>query len=271
MILQNTVDNQTDTAARFVIKNIEHAALSAQLAENFGNDEFAIPEPNDALLYLAAHHDHGWQALDDDPPVNVEDGLPYNLVNTPLDYILETSKGSPDFNEKHSPFCGLISSMHTYGLYNGRYGLSDAINLDWIPEDKRADVDLMLVNETERQSRLKTQLAASVLNDEQVIFNAYKFLQFVDASSLYFNMSPAGQRGEARFLNVPRSLDEVTDIEVTELAGGCYCFKPYPFRQENMRLYFDGRYLHPGELKQSNSGSMGGIRTERQYLNIVAN
>ena len=270
MILQNTVDDQTDNAARFVIKNIEHAALSAQLAENFGNDEFAAPEPNDELLYLAAHHDHGWKALDDDPPVNVEDGLPYNLVNTPLDYILETSKGSPDFNEKHSPFCGLISSMHTYGLYNGRYGLSDAINLDWIPEDKRVDVDLMLAVEIERQSRLKVELADSILNDEQLIFNAYKFLQFVDACALYFNMDPAGHRGDTRFLNVPKSLSEDTDIEVTELPGGRYCFRPYPFRQEKLRLYFEGRYLHPGELKQSNSGSMAGTRTERQYLDIVA-
>ena len=188
MILQNADPSQPDQGTRFIIKNIEHAALAAQLATNFGNDEFATPEPFDELLFLAAHHDHGWQSLDEDPPVNDKDGLPFNLVDTPIEHIILTSKASPDFNEKHSPFCGLISSMHTYGLYNGRYGLSDAINMDWVPESSRADVDLMLAGETERQSRLKKELENSSLNDEELIFTAYKFLQFVDACALYFNI-----------------------------------------------------------------------------------
>jgi hypothetical protein len=209
--------------------------------------------------------------LDDDPPVNEEDGLPYSLIDTPLKYIIETSRASPDFNEKNSPFCGLISSMHTYGLYNGRYGLSDAINLDWIPDAMRPDVDRMLVYETERQSRLKIQLADNGLIDDKLIFQAYKFLQFVDACALYFNMNPAGQRGVARFLNVPKSLIEGIDIEVVELDSGDYRFEPYPFRQERLSLYFEGRYLQSGDLKHDQNNASTMARTERQYLDIVEN
>ena len=264
MILQNIDNNQADKNVRFVIKNIEHAALAAQLAENFGNDEFAQPEPNDELLYLAAHHDHGWQSLDEDPPINDTDGLPFNLGNTPFEFILKTSKGSPDFNEKHSPFCGLISSMHSYGLYNGRYGLSDAINMDSVPASSRADVDRMLAYEIARQSRLKTALASSFLNDDKVIFNAYKFLQFIDACALYFNMNPAGQRGQARFLHVPLSIDEDIDIAVSEVDSGRYRFRPYPFSQDSLDLYFEGRDLTPGV-------SMRAAPTGRQYLKIGRN
>ena len=83
-----------------------------------------------------------WQSLDENPPINAEPGLPYNLVKTPFEYILKTSKASLDFNEKYSLFCGLISSMHTYGLYNGLYGLSDATNMDWFPEFSRDDINL---------------------------------------------------------------------------------------------------------------------------------
>ncbi len=270
MILQNTADEHSDDEVRFVIKNVEHAALAAELARNFGNSEFAAPEPNDEMLYLVAHHDHGWLTLDEKPPVNEEDGFPYNLVNTPLDYILETSRASPDFNERHSPFCGLISSMHTCGLYNGRYGLSDAINLDWIPEDKRADVDKMLVYETERQARLKAKLADSHLNSDNVIFRAYKFLQFVDACALYFNMNPEGKRGMARFRNVPKSNDEDINVDVVELENGCYLFKPYPFTQEQLKLHFEGRYLKAGELKRHNSMAMAETGITRQQLCIVA-
>ena len=271
MILQNADSSQPDQGTRFVIKNIEHAALAAQLAKNFGNDEFATPEPFDELLFLAAHHDHGWQSLDEDPPVNDKDGLPFNLVDTPIEHIILTSKASPDFNEKHSPFCGLISSMHTYGLYNGRYGLSDAINMDWVPESSRADVDLMLAGETERQSRLKKELENSSLNDEELIFTAYKFLQFVDACALYFNMNAAGQRGNARFQNVPKSPGEDVEIEVTEDLSGRYRFKPYPFRREKLELYFEGRYMQPGDLKQGSGKAMKSKVTRRQTMEIVAN
>ena len=51
-------------------------------------------------------------------------GLPYNLVETPAEHITVTSRRSPEFNERHHAYCGLLSSMHSWGLYNGRYGLS---------------------------------------------------------------------------------------------------------------------------------------------------
>ena len=105
MILQNEDKSHAGKGAQFVIKNIEHAALSAQIARNFGNDEFVVPEPNEDIIYLAAHHDHGWQSLDENPPINSEDGLPFNLVKTPFEHLIFTSKASPDFNEKHSAFC----------------------------------------------------------------------------------------------------------------------------------------------------------------------
>ena len=64
-------------------------------------------------------------------------GLPYNLIETPAKYITVTSRLSPDFNERQGPFCGLISSMHSWGLYNGRYGLSDHVLIKQFPEAER--------------------------------------------------------------------------------------------------------------------------------------
>ena len=271
MILQNFDKELTDNAQRFVIKNIEHAALAAKLAENFGNQDFEVPEPRDKLLDLITHHDHGWLQIDEAPPINEIDGLPFNLVHTPFQFILKSSKGSPDFNEKRSDFTGLLSSMHTCGLYNGRYGLSDAINLDWIPEACRDEVDLMLAFEMERQTRLKEKLKSSELGDNKLIFRAYKFLQFVDACALYFNINPAGQRGQAKFLNVPLSLHEDCDIELIECDKGLYQFSPYPFKLERFSLHFEGRYLKAGELSPEATTYSALDKVERQNIEITLN
>lgn len=268
MILQNA--SETGNSARFVMKNTEHAALAADIVWNMGNGDFDLPEPEEEIRYLITHHDHGWYELDNDPPINEQDGLPYNLVHTPMDYILQTSSASPDFNEKYSAFCGLLSSMHTYGLYNGRYGLSDAINMDWIPEDKRPAVDAMLSREMKRQQMLKEKLKGTELEDESVIFRTYKILQFADACALYFNMNPAGQRGQASFRNVPSTADRDEEIEVAETDEGTYMFKPYPFRSDEFTLSFAGRYLEENPGSVSNK-SFKSAQIEHQTVKIRRN
>ena len=85
-------------------------------------------------------------------------GFPYNLVDTPPEFITTTSRLSPDFNQRQHPYCGLISSMHSWGLYNGRYGLSKLVLLDKIAAKDRPVADKMLNGELERQKRLKAEL-----------------------------------------------------------------------------------------------------------------
>ena len=112
----------------FVITMDQHTALSGAFAASFGNARFAPVAPRELLLYVIAHHDKGWVDLDAAPGTDPATGLPYNLVETPMADIVPTSIASPDFNERHHPYCGLISSMHSWGLYNGRYGLSDSVD-----------------------------------------------------------------------------------------------------------------------------------------------
>ena len=266
MILQNMADTGAGQAKVFVIKNVEHALLAASLAEHFGNDRFDIPQPFDEILYLVTHHDHGWLELDENPPLD-EQGLPYNLVKTPFNYILETSRASPDFNQAHSPFCGLVSSMHSYGLYNGRYGLSDAINLDWVPPEYRTELDAMLDSEMSRQQQLRTECAQYT---DETVFTVYKFLQFVDACALYFNANQAGHRGNAVFRNVPQKPGADVDIELRETTDGSYQFEPFPFNEDVFELYQLGRYLGPGELQSLENG-MKSTETEQQTLKIRRN
>jgi len=138
MIVQTS---EVPGGAAFVINQTDHTAFAGDLARHFGNDVFARLEPAGHVLELVSWHDEGWTDLDDRVLQDPDTGLPYHLVRTPLDELFTTSELSPARNEARHPFCGLLSSMHTTGLYNGRYGLSDFVFVDVIPAEKRARVD----------------------------------------------------------------------------------------------------------------------------------
>jgi hypothetical protein len=119
-----------------------------------------------------------------------------------------TSKPSPDFNEAHDPFSGLLSSMHSWGLYNGRYGLSDLVLLDKVAEQNLSAAEKMLSLEEARQERLKDRLRAvpetrDKVGDDQLM-QAYKQLQFFDTLALYLNRVHEG-RGSRRSLPMCRN------------------------------------------------------------------
>ena len=124
-------------APRLAIMMHEHTALAEQFARAFGNERFERAEPADLMAYVVAHHDAGWAEFDRDPITDEKTALPYNLIETPAQFITVTSRKSPDFNEKHHPYCGVMSSMHSWGLYNGRYGLSSMVLIDKIPPCRR--------------------------------------------------------------------------------------------------------------------------------------
>jgi len=119
---------------RLAITMDEHTALAGSFARAFGNAQFEPVEPRELMLYVISQDDKGWAEFDRAPKIDPKTDLPYNLVDTPAEYITRTSAASPDFHEKHHPYAALISSMHSWGLYNGRYGTSDKVLINTIPQ-----------------------------------------------------------------------------------------------------------------------------------------
>lgn len=227
----------------------EHTALAGQFAAAFGNARFAPVAPRELMLYLVAHHDHGWQALDGRPPTDPRTGLPFNLVETPLPKLLETSAASPDFNARQHAWCGLLSSMHSWGLYNGRYGLSDKVLIDGIPAEHRGAADRMLDAELARQQALKAILAADPATapwiDHAHLLQSYKQLQFFDTLALYFNRSHAAARETSRFEHVPVDARDDCTVEIRPGPSGVYAISPNPFATEHTEFSYAGRVLEP--------------------------
>jgi len=227
----------------------DHLSLVSQVASAFGNERFESLASNDLIRFAIDHHDAGWEAVDDDLPMDPETGLPCNLLRTPLAEMVQSGPDSVDFNEAHHPLCGLLVSMHVYGLYNGRYGLSDKIVVESLPEQARAVVNAMLNGEIERQARLKCQLENDPAMEEQVeeatLFHHYKLLQFFDTLALYFCMEHAAHRQQAQFHNVPRAVGDDVSITVTPQPDGSYQVEPFPFAGESVEVGLPGTPLHP--------------------------
>jgi hypothetical protein len=240
---------------RLAIMMYEHTALSHQFARAFGNAEFEPADPSDMMCHVTLHHDAGWFDFDRDPVTDPGTNLPYNLVDTPAQYITVTSRGSPDYNQQQHAYCGLMSSMHSWGLYNGRYGLSDMVLVNRFPPADRPIVQKMLDGELERQARLKTELArdtrASAWLDERHVFQNYKQLQFFDLLALYFNRIHPRERGEVTFDHVPRNAGEDAAVTIRPHGKGAYELSPYPFGPKSAEFAYAGRFIEPGQHQQN--------------------
>ncbi len=259
---------------RFVIKMAEHTAFAGALARAFGNDRFEPVSPREEMLYVIDHHDQGWFDVDENPGRDPETGLPWNLIGTPRDILLETGKRSPAFNSQHSAYAGLLSSMHIWGLYNGRYGYSEQVLLNKIPGEFRADYDKMLDAQLSHQAALREVLAGDPETeawiDEGRLFQNYKALQFFDTLALYFNCNGGADREAADFTHVPISATDDVTVTVTPMDDVTYAFDPYPFREPEMVLGFGGRYLTPVDDDDSLQAAMRGTPTAEQQVRLVA-
>jgi hypothetical protein len=238
-------------APRLAIMMYEHTALAHQFCRAFGNDRFEPAQPAELMCHVVLHHDAGWFDFDRDPATDPSTRLPYNLVDTPPAHITVTSRRSPDYNEQQHAFCGLISSMHSWGLYNGRYGLSSMVLIDKIPVRDKPLAQRMLDNELERQKRLKGELAKDEKTagwvEEARLFQNYKQLQFFDTLALYFNRIHPGERGESTFSHVPLNAKEDATITVRPKAAGVYTVSPWPFGSEDGEFAYAGRQISPGQ------------------------
>lgn len=270
MIIQTAEPNQP----HLVITQIDHARMSGQFARAFGNDQFASLNPAGPLEFVAGHHDEGWHETDSAVMQDPQTGLPYHLTKTPLSELIKTSAKSPVFNQGHHPLSGIISSMHTYGLFHGRYGLSDKIFIDLVPAEFKEGVANMLQAELTRQAELETQLTLDTTTatwaNKSFLFHNYKLLQFFDTLALYFHMVHPAGRTTSTFHNVPQAIDDDVTITIQSIEASTYALTPYPFRESGLSFYYEGRYLSPQPLGTDLVSLLNNQARIRETVTLVA-
>jgi hypothetical protein len=239
----------------FVNTMLAHTQMCGQMARAFGNDRFERPDPFDEVVSIVENHDRGWDHYDANPGIDPATHLPYIMVRTPTPDLVKTNRGSPDFNEAHHPYCGLLSSMHTVGLYNGRYGFSKFVPRTQtttsisVADVHRPLIDAMLSYEEARQARLKAALAADPATsswiEERHLFQNYKQLQFFDTMSLYFHLRHAGERGTETYVHVPLNREVDTTIALRKVDEHVYSLDPFPFAGDRLTITCRGWYVMP--------------------------
>lgn len=260
------VQNAPEGEARFISTMVEHNDLCEQFARAFGNDAFEAPDPFDEMVFVIGNHDKGWAELNQSPGMVGDTGMPTGLGTTPVSIGLSTNSKSPDYNEARHLYCGLLSSMHSWGLFHERYGYSDfrvrpgGSTSVPIAKGLEAETSAMLDGELARQDRIKTELAADPATsswvEEKHLMQNYKQLQFCDTLALYFNIRHESERGVEVFTHVPKSGDEDVSITVTPQGDGVYGFAPFPFRGDRLDVACGGRYMKPVATRDA-PGDMG--------------
>lgn len=272
MIVQSAPRGQE----HFVMTMAEHTAFAAELARVFGNAEFEPVRPRDPVLHLIGHHDAGWRELDALALADPNTGLPYHLTQTPFHRIVETSAASPARNAQYHPYAGLLSSMHSWGLYNGRYGMSDKLLLDALVAQDRELASRMLAAEERRQKTLRQELARDPETAPWIetghLFQNYKQLQFFDTLALYFNCTCAAGRCASTFTHVPLSTTADCEVGVEPVGVGAYAITPFPFSEDGVELSFEGRYLSPREPGSAEpfAATLAAIEAASQTIRLVA-
>lgn len=265
----------------FISTMLEHMDFCSQMARSFGNDAFEPIEPAEAL-YAIENHDRGWDDYDRQPGFDTNTRLPYLMAQTPADDAVKTNRGSPDANERHHPYSGLLSSMHTWGLYNRRYGFSQfqvrtrsTISVPVAPENRKK-IDAMLAHEIERQERLRKALSSmkiAAFSDEKVLVQNYKHLQFVDTLALYFHLRHASERGDEVYIHVPLNRDADSNVVLRKLNESTYSADPFPFKGSSVTLTCNGRYLTPiasGSEPADLGAALRALPADRQVIRIEA-
>jgi hypothetical protein len=168
---------------------------------------------------------------------------------------LQKSVAGPDFNAAFHPWCGLLSSMHCRGLFNGRYGLSDAIAISERPPEYAEAIEAMLAGEETRQAQLKAALRGDPQTSPWVakatLMRAYKLLEFFDTLALHFQLHGEGLRHDASFPNVPTGGNEGDlPVSLTMLDATTARLSPYPFDTPSLDIYCRVRAIEPAGTEE---------------------
>lgn len=242
-----------DNKGWWLVTHPEHAHLAGEFAAQWGNDQFASPQPREQVLRAIYSHDDGWKARDAEPVITRQ-GKPAafssELVGTysafeeiDLTAYLAVRREAVLSMATLDPYAAILISMHTHNL------LSERADRTTIHTEDLPSLDAFLEDQLELQRTLRDQLIAEArlqmefLTPESLHKN-FHLLQACDNLSL---LSCVDFAGDATLLH-PFVLKDGSTIEIKVKPMGERAFRltPYPFAEPSLRFTFSARYV-PGE------------------------
>ena len=220
----------------------DHARFAGELARQWGNAEFAPPEPFAEILVAVARHDDAWADRDAAPWLTRE-GRPsafsHELVGTYsafeeidlADYLAVRGRAT-EAVAADNPYAAIIVSMHTVNL------LTEQADLRGLSDQDRALHRDFVAGQRRRQRELAARLAdddghAAAVQPHR-LQQAFEFLQACDSLSLIACVRLP--RALPLRHQQPRRDGTMTPLLCTPLGGDTYRVSPYPFHAEPLQF-----------------------------------
>jgi Protein of unknown function (DUF3891) len=213
-----------------IVLQTDHAVLSGQFAQQWGNERFARPRPFRSVVSATARHDDGWAVWERAPSLLSKNGetRPRNFLDVQVLSHLAFYRAMIASVLEDDAYAGLLVSMHGAGIYNGRYGTNPQLKLTFA-DFEQEQVDKFVQEQEEKHGALIQQLGVP----EEERWPNYKLLQIFDFLSLYFCMKDL-EGGEAdRLEPVPVNYTgEETALRIDPDGPWRVRVDPYPFAEE---------------------------------------
>ena len=221
-----------------VIRQTDHAILAGFFAREWGNENFARPEPKDSFRLAAAEHDNGWTEWERNAQIDYATFSPYTFMSIPTAEHIEIYKRGIDRIVKADQYAGLLTTMHVAGLYDRARATMPGFSAKYIRSTETQSVAEFIQRLRLQQLRLKVDLRADAtlknFAEEKSLQSNLQRLDALDRLSLYFCLAP---QANATIDGVP--VDDngrEVDWELRPQAGNAITLTPYPFRRDPLDI-----------------------------------
>ncbi len=217
-----------------------HAWLSGQLAQAWGNEHFGQFAPKKEVCLGAEQHDIGWLFWEQSPTLNPQTGYPYKFTELSTQEHINIWLGAKHLALPLGRYVALLVSLHGTGLYE-RF-------TTW----QNSQISSQIVQDfLKREYAFQEQLIAFLKNDPyytayttpEVIEHNKKLVATWDALSIILCQ---GFTSEAQLSQVP-TINGETALKLTlkEVKDNYHqvAVSPWPFQQSEVDLVYEGRLL----------------------------
>ncbi len=219
-----------------IVRQTDHMAQVARIAERWGNRRFPAPEHREETLRAAGLHDAGWRIWEERPTLLPETGRPRNLGEVEPEVHAAFYSAGVEAAIAVDPYSGLLVSLHASVLYAGVEGWNPrTLAPPALPESQGLG-RRFLAGQSALQRSLRDRLAQSTRFAGAVepdrLWPAYLRLRAWDRLSLFFVLHNMVSR---EIDHIP-TIDGETTIAVRQIDEHEATADPWPFDRGHVHV-----------------------------------